>query len=623
MPASGARTPPPTTRSGYGVRVTSNDTQADPDLLASTWNLAPLLDGDEHAGFDSLLSLAAANAAEFKSLHEGRVAELDASGVIAAMTALAEIRELTHRANIYAELRLAADTADEASGALVQEVNERTTGLETELQFFELEWIAADDAWAQRVLSDAGDELEFAAYHLKTVRKKRPYLLSGPEERILAEGRMSGQQAWARLFQEEEAALEVELDGERVSFSVAYNQWSDADRGRRIAAVDAAIAAMAPEGRMRAYIYNTLMHEKAVEDRLRGYPHWLSSRNLENQTSDGSVAALIEAVQARYDIPHRWHAIKARLLKLEKLSSYDFAAPVYADETVIPYADARDLVLGAYQEFSPEAGRITRRFFDEPWIDAPVRLNKSGGAFCETGGPHVHSYILLNYGGRRSDVMTLAHELGHGLHDMLAAPRGIFHQNPTMTVAETASTFGESLVIERMLERASDDRERLSLLAEALHASISTVFNQVAWNRFEERGHTLRRTEGELTVDQLDRILEDELRKLHGDETEHVAGFERFWSVIPHFFLWPGYVYAYAYGQLLSLSIYARYKETGPAFVPRYLEMLGAGGSRSPEDLGKIVGIDLSDPGFWASGLELVDAQLRSVEELAAKIQNQ
>ena len=607
---------------GYLVSVTTAAAQPDVELLASRWDLAPLLDGDEQGGFDRLLSRAATLASEFKQLHEGRVAALDSTALTAAMKTLAEIHDLVHRASIYAELRLAADTADAGSGALLQQANERRTALETELQFFELEWAAAEDEWAERVLLEAGDELEFAAYHLRTVRKLRPYQLSAPEERILAEARLSGQQAWARLFQEEDAALMVELEGERVSFSVAYNQWSDADRGRRIAAVDAAVAAMAPIGRMRAYIYNTLMHDKAVEDRLRGFPHWLSSRNLENQTSDSSVAALIETVQDRFDIPHRWNVIKARLLELERLSTYDLSAPVYADETPIAYADARNLVLSAYQEFSPEAGRITRRFFDGQWIDAPVRLNKSSGAFCEPGGPNVHSYIMLNYGARRSDVLTMAHELGHGLHDMLAAPKGSFHHSPTLTLAETASTFGESLVIDRLLGQASNDRERLSLLAEALHGSIATIFSQVAWNRFEERAHTMRRSEGELTTDQLDGIFKDELRRLQGDQSEHVAGFERFWSVIPHFFLWPGYVYAYAYGQLLSLSVYARYKESGPAFVPRYLEMLSAGGSRSPEDLGRIVGVDLADPGFWASGLELVDAQLRAVEQLAAGIQS-
>jgi oligoendopeptidase F len=600
--------------------VSTIDTEPDPDLLASRWNLAPLLDGDEEQGVDRLLSRAAASAGEFTGRYEGRVAALDAPGLTAAMRELAEIQDLVQRASIYAELRSAADTADVISGALVQSVNERRTALESEIRFFELEWIAADDAWAERLISEAGDELETAAYHLRTMRKKRPYLLSGPEERILAETRISGQLAWARLFQEEDAALEVELDGERVSFSVAYNQWSDADRERRVAAVDAAIVAMAPEGRTRGYIYNTLMNDKSVEDRLRGYPNWLSSRNLENQTQDSSVAALVGAVRARYDIPHRWNTVKARLLGLERLSTYDFSAPVYADETRIAYADARDIVLGAYQDFSPEAGRITRSFFDEPWIDAPVRLNKASGAFCETGGPAVHPYVLLNYGGRRADVLTLAHELGHGLHDVLSMPRGVFQQQPTLTVAETASTFGESLVIERLLEQAGDDRQRLSLLAESLQTSIATVFNQVAFNRFEDRAHTLRRSEGELSVDQLDGILGEELRALHGEHADTVPGFERFWSVIPHFFLWPGYVYAYAYGQLLSLSIYARYKEIGPAFVPRYLEMLSAGGSRSPEDLGRIVGIDLTDPGFWTSGLELVDAQLRSVEELAARL---
>ncbi len=592
----------------------------DPDLLASTWDLSPLLDGVEAGGVDSLLSRADASAAAFRELHQGRVAQLTAAGLAGAMRALAEIHELIHRVSIYAELRMAADTADAASGALFQRVNERTTALETQLQFFDLEWTQIEDAAAERLLTEAGAGLEQSAYHLRTIRNKRPYLLSAPEERILSETRMAGQQAWTRLFLEEEAALEVELEGDRVSFTVAYNQWSDPDRERRIAAVDAAIVAMAPEGRTRAYIYNTLLNDRAIEDRLRGYPSWLSSRNLENQIEDSSVAALVEAVQTRNDIPHRWYAIKARLLGLERLSTYDFSAPVYADDTTISYADARDMVLDAYQRFSPEAGRIARSFFEGPWIDAPVRLNKASGAFCESGGPHVTPYILLNYGGRRTDVLTMAHELGHGLHDVLSMPRGVFHQPAPLTVAETASTFGESLVIDSLLEQVSDDRQQLSVLAEALHGSISTIFTQVAFNRFEHEAHNRRRTEGELTAEQFDAILRDEFVRLHGDADE-VPGFERFWSVVPHFFLWPGYVYAYAYGQLLSLSVYARYKEIGPAFVPRYLEMLSAGGSRSPEDLGRIVGIDLSDPEFWSSGLELVDGQLRAVEELAARMQ--
>jgi len=357
----------------------------DPDLLASRWDLSPLVDGDEAAGVDALLSRADASATRFKDLHEGQVAQLTAAGLTGAMQALAEIHELIHRVSIYAELRMAADTADPTSGALHQSVNERTTALETQLQFFDLEWTQIEDETAERLLIEAGAGLEQCAYHLRTVRKKRPYLLSGPEERILSETRMAGQQAWTRLFMEEEAALEVELEGERVSFTVAYNQWSDPDRERRIAAVDAAIVAMAPEGRTRAYIYNTLLNDRAIEDRLRGYPSWLSSRNLENQIEDSSVAALVEAVQARNDIPHRWYAIKARLLGLERLSTYDFSAPVYADETTIAYADARDVVLDAYQNFSPEAGRIARSFFDGPWIDAPVRVNKASGAVCESG----------------------------------------------------------------------------------------------------------------------------------------------------------------------------------------------------------------------------------------------
>jgi oligoendopeptidase F len=282
------------------------------------------------------------------------------------------------------------------------------------------------------------------------------------------------------------------------------------------------------------------------------------------------------------------------------------------------FAEARELVLDTYTSFSPAAGQIARRFFDEHWIDAPPRPHKRGGAFCSYTVPSVHPYVLLNFTARRRDVLTMAHELGHGLHAALAQPQGIFHQSTPLTLAETASVFGETLVFERLLDAAPDDEQRLGLLADRIDGAIATVFRQMAMNRFEHLVHTGRRSEGELSVERLDTLWVETQAELFGDSVEITDGYRSWWSYIPHFINSPGYVYAYAYGQLLALSAYGRYRDEGESFVPRYLELLAAGGSRGPEELAEIVGIDLADPGFWDAGLALIEAQLSEAEQLAA-----
>jgi oligoendopeptidase F len=292
-------------------------------------------------------------------------------------------------------------------------------------------------------------------------------------------------------------------------------------------------------------------------------------------------------------------------------------APVSAEDVSYSFSDARDLVLETYESFAEETGRVARRFFDEHWVDAPARPNKRGGAFCSYTVPSVHPYVLLNFTARRRDVLTMAHELGHGLHAALAQPQGIFHQSTPLTLAETASVFGEALVFGRLLDEASDDRERLDLLADRIDGAVATVFRQMAMNRFEHLMHTGRRGEGELSVDRIAELWTESQAEMFGDSVEITDGYRMWWSYIPHFINTPGYVYAYAYGQLLALSVYRRYLDEGPSFVPSYLELLATGGSRSPEDLGEIVGIDLADPGFWDSGLDLVEAQLKAAEELA------
>lgn len=595
--------------------ATTADHLSDPELLATAWDLSPLVDGDPEHGVDRQLEEGRERAGRFAEAHAGRVAELDAAGLRAAMEELAAIQELIGKAASYAMLQFATDTADPSRGAQLQRMQELATEIETKLLFFELEWAALEDERADALL--AADGLEFCAHYLRSARRYRPHLLTEPEEKILAEKSISSHSAWSRLFGELVSALRVDLDGEQQPLDMALARLQDPDRDARRRAAEAVSATLEEGLRTRAFIYNTLAHDKAVEDRLRHYPHWLAARNLANEASDESVMALITAVRARYDIPQRWYRLKAKLLGVERIADYDRAAPVLPEDISFSYGDARELVLDTYDAFSPDAGRVVRRFFDEHWIDAPVRPHKRGGAFCSYTVPSVHPYVMLNFTARRRDVLTMAHELGHGLHAALAQPRGVYHQSTPLTLAETASVFGETLVFGRLLDAAKDDNERLSLLAERIDGAIATVFRQMAMNRFEHLVHSGRRREGELSIDRIGELWVEAQSELFGDSVEITDGYRMWWSYVPHFINTPGYVYAYAYGQLLALSAYGRYREQGDAFVPRYLELLASGGSKTPEELGSIIGIDLADPGFWDAGLALVERQLRAAEELA------
>jgi oligoendopeptidase F len=595
---------------------TTAELLSDPELLKTEWDLSPLVDGEGDAGVDRQLSEATERAQAFADRYAGQVAGLHAAGLIEAMRELAAISELVGRAASYASLQFSTDTADPARGALLQRMQERATETETMLLFFELEWAAIEDDKADSLLEAEG--LDFCRHNLRSARRYRPHLLTEPEEKILAEKALSSQAAWGRLFGELTSALRVPLDGEEVSLEIALSRLQAPVREERRVAAEAVSAALEPGLRTRGFIYNTLLHDKAVDDRLRAYPHWLAARNLANEASDESVMALIEAVRGRFDIPQRWYKLKAKLLGIDRLADYDRAAPVLPREVTYSFAEARNLVLDTYTSFSPDAGAIATRFFDERWIDAPVRPHKRGGAFCAYTVPSVHPYVMLNFTARRRDVLTMAHELGHGLHAALAQPQGVFHQSTPLTLAETASVFGEALVFGRMLDDAGDDDTRLSLLADRIDGAIATVFRQMAMNRFEHLVHKRRRAEGELSSARIGETWLETQAELFGDSVEITDGYRMWWSYVPHFINTPGYVYAYAYGQLLALSAYGRYREQGESFVPSYLELLASGGSRSPEELGSIIGIDLADPGFWDAGLRLVEGQLSEAEALAA-----
>jgi oligoendopeptidase F len=601
---------------------------SDPELEATAWDLEPLVDGEGEPGVERRLTEALERAQAFAARYAGKLGELSSQGLGEAMRELAEILELVSRAGYYAMLRFATDTADPARGALLQRVQEQETAIQTTLLFFELEWAALADERADELLE--GDGLDFCRHHLRIARRYKDHLLSEPEEKILAEKALSGSSAWTRLFEELTSAIEVELappsggdepaagavDG-KVPLDVALSRLSLADREIRRSTAEAVTAALAPGLRTRAFLLNTLLVDKATDDRLRRYPHWLAARNLANEASDESVRALVQAVRGRYEIARRWYRLKAKLLGIERLADYDRSAAVTEDEVSFPFARAREIVLDCYSSFSPELGALATRFFEERRIDAPVRPAKRGGAFAASAVPSVFPYVLLNYTSRRRDVLTLAHELGHGVHFALAARQGIFHQQTPLTLAETASVFGETIVFGRLLEQDTAPASRLALLAENLEDTIATVFRQVAMNGFEDLLHTERREQGELSVERLGELWAQSQSEMFGDSVEVTEGYRSWWSYIPHFIGSPGYVYAYAYGQLLALSVYERYEQAGPELVPRYLELLAAGGSRSPEELGRIVGVDLADPGFWEAGLDLVERQLEEAEEAA------
>jgi oligoendopeptidase F len=581
------------------------------------WDLSDLYESGDDPRLGSDVQEAEEAAAAFRERYYERVASLDPGALADAIEEQERIESILTRAIYYAHLWFSTDMADTDRGALVARLTEKAAALDTQLLFFGLEIAELDDAAADALQS--APELERWNHWLHLLRKFRPYLLTEPEEKIFTEKSVSGSSAWERLYEELLGAVKVQLDGEEIGFEDAMAKLYSADRDVRRSAAEALTESLAPGLRTRTFIFNTILLDKSIDDRLRGYETWISSRNLRNDTTDEAVEALIDATVSRYDVVQRYYQLKARLLGLDRLAHYDRMAPIADDAATVSWGDAHDIVVGAYADFSPETGDIIERFFRESWIDAPVRESKRTGAFCATTVPGVHPYVFMNFTGDRRSVLTLAHELGHGLHGYLALPLGLFNADTPLTTAETASVFGEALTFKRLLAREDDPRRRLNLLAGRIEDSIATVFRQIAMNRFEDAVHTERRGQGELAPERVEECWLDVQRALFADSVD-IDGYGTWWSYIPHFISTPGYVYAYAYGFLFALAIFRRYELEGEAMVEPYLELLRLGGSRSPEDLARIVGLDLTDPGIWESGIDALSAELDEAESLANEI---
>ena len=583
------------------------------------WDLSHLYAAPDDPALEADLDAVLQGAQDFASDYRGRVADLDAAGLAEAVDRLEALQEPAGRAGSYAGLLFAADTAEPSHGALLQHIQERGTEIHNVLLFFELEWVAVEEERAQALLADPA--LAGRRHYLGSARRYRPHVLSEPEERLLAETAVTGSNAFGRLFDQVMADARFTLGkgesrrevGEEEVLALLY----DLDRDTRKAAAESLTAGLKNHARTLAFIFNTLVHDKATQDRLRDYPSPLSARNLDNEIEPASVESLLSACVARYPLVARYYRLKARLLDLPQLEDHDRYAPLPGSETRMDFAAARDLVLAAYADFSPRMAEIAKRFFEERWIDAELRPGKRGGAFSASTVPSVHPYVLLNYTDNLRDVMTVAHELGHGVHQHLAAERGLFEQNTPLTTAETASVFGEMLVFRRLMREEQDPKTRLALLCGKLEDAFATVFRQVAMTRFEEALHAARRSEGELAIERIGELWMDANRPMFGDSVQLSDDYAWWWLYIPHFVHSPFYCYAYAYGELLVLALLHRYDEEGEAFVPRYLELLAAGGSDTPQALLSRMGIDVSDPSFWDGGLALLEDMVSEAEALA------
>jgi oligoendopeptidase F len=581
------------------------------------WDLSDLYDSPDDPKLEEEVASAERRAAAFRESYYGKVADLDAAALAKAVAEREEIESEVDRALTFAHLRFAGNMADAPRGALLAKLQERAAAIETQLLFFALEWAAVDDERAEHVLADSG--LDHWRHWLTSLRKYRPYLLTEPEEKVFTEKAVSGVAAWSRLHSELVSSLRITIEGEEVTLESALSRLYHRDRERRRDAAAAVGDALRPGLRTRGSVYNAILLDKSIDDRLRGYPTWISLRNLGNETTDEAVQALIDAVVSRYDVPQRYYKLKARLLGVDRIAHYDRFAPIAEGSPRTSWSEARRIVVDAYSGFSPDVGEIVDGFFEQNWIDAPTRPDKATGAFCATTVPGVHPYVLVNYTGERRAVLTLAHELGHGLHGVLSQPLGLFNASTPLTTAETASVFGEALTLKSLVAAEDDPRRRLDLLAGRIEDAIATTFRQISMNRFEDAVHTERRTVGELSPDRFAELWLDAQTALFGDSVD-IDGYDVWWSYIPHFIASPGYVYAYAYGFLFSLAIFRRYELEGDAMVEPYLELLRLGGSRPPAELARLVGLDLDDPQIWASGIEALSEQLDEAERLAAEI---
>src|SRR5215207_6116810 len=584
------------------------------------WDLSDLYESGQSASFEADLRRAQEMAKDFASSYEGKLADLagEAEGgarLAEAIRNYEALDEILGRLGSYAQLYYVGDTTDPARAKFFGDTSQKLNDIGTGLLFFELELNRVDDAAMSKALMAP----EFRRYEpwITDLRKERPYQLDDRSEKLFHEKSLTGYASWNRLFDETMASLRFTVEGEELTIEPTLNLLMDPEEAKRRAAAEAMAKIFGGNQRLFTHITNTLAKDKEISDRWRGFKDVADARHLSNRVEPEVVAALVSAVRQAYPrLSHRYYALKAKWFGKEKLDHWDRNAPVPAEDTrLVPWQEARDIVLSAYCGFDERMSGIAEQFFTKRWIDAPVRPGKAPGAFAHPTVPSVHPYVLLNYLGKTRDVMTLAHELGHGVHQVLAGEQGPLLSRTPLTLAETASVFGEMLTFQSVLGSTDDARKRKALLAQKVEDMLNTVVRQIAFYEFERKVHMERRS-GELTAERLAALWLEVQGDSLGPAIRLGPGYETFWCYIPHFIHSPFYVYAYAFGDCLVNSLYARYREAEEGFAEKYLAMLQAGGSKHHKELLAPFGLDASDPSFWEKGLSVIENFIGKIEAL-------
>jgi oligoendopeptidase F len=583
------------------------------------WDLCDLYPDPASEAVKADLAKAAAEAEAIQRRYQGKLADMaaDGTGLADAVVRYEALSDTLGKLGAYAGLLYAADTANPEYAKFYGDIQERLTAITTGLIFFELEINQIDDA----VLARALETPALARYKpwFDDLRKEKPYQLEEKLERLFHEKSITSRASWNRLFNETMTALRFDVEGEKETLALepTLNLLMHPDESKRKAAAEALAKVFRENVRLFTLITNTLAKDKEISDRWRGSQDVADSRHLANRVEREVVEALVASVRAAYPrTSHRYYAMKAKWLGKDRLAYWDRNAPLPdRPELIVPWQQAQAMVLDAYGAFAPRMATIARKFFDGRWIDAPVREGKSPGAFSHPTVPSVHPYILLNYQGKARDVMTLAHELGHGVHQVLAAPLGPLLAPTPLTLAETASVFGEMLTFKALLASTTGVRERKALLAQKVEDMINTVVRQIAFYAFERRVHEERRA-GELTSDKLGEIWLEVQRESLGPAIDLTDGYDTYWAYIPHFIHSPFYVYAYAFGDCLVNSLYGLYRDAHPGFVDKYFAMLEAGGSKHHSELLEPFGLDASQRAFWDKGLGVIEGMIDELERL-------
>ena len=588
-----------------------------------TWDLSDLYAGVDDPKIESDMDDVLARARDFEERYKGtiEVDGLSASHLAAALADYEELVALEYKPQAYAALIYSTDTGDSARGALLQKTREFGSEIATLLIFFDLEIGRIPAATYDAIIGSA----ELAAYrhYIDHERRLAEHNLTEPEEKILVETANARGRAFGRLATEvnSRTVFRIDLDGEgeqEKTQSEILALLYDPDRDLRRKAAASVTRGISGNAHVCTYIYNTLLHEKDVLDRLRSYPSPEDSRHLSNELAGEIINAVSDTCARNYGVVADYYRLKGRLLDLDDLTHYDRYAPIPGEDTAeIPFERAKSVVMESFADFSPRMAEMAQPFFDKRWIDAALADGKRGGAYCAGVTPKHHPYVFLNFTRQPRDVMTLAHELGHGIHDVLASDNHLLDYHPVLPMAEAASTFAEMLVFDRLRQELTSDRERLALVCSKTEDTFATVFRQIAMYRFEQQAHRARREEGELPTERFDELWQLNMQAMFGDSLKLGDDHACWWLYIPHIVDTPFYVYAYAFGELLVLALYARYQEEGDSFVDRYFELLSAGGSRSPSELVQRMGFDITDPNFWQGGCDLIAARVRQAVELA------